>query len=129
MDRHSPPSVGESLRDATGTPPRVRSVIEEGLPVLTITRARHGSGRREVGGGLDVPVIVALSAAHQVERRTQAGVLRKTPVVGAVTVANPAERTVFTVTGEADVLQISVPMRLIEEVAHWKVRSLRPLFI
>ena len=109
-------------------PLRVRSVVEAGLPILTVTRGRHGSGRREIGGGLYVPVIVALSAVHQVERRTQAGVLRKTPTIGAVTVANPAERTVFTVTGEADVLQISVSMRLIEEAANSEIRSVRSLF-
>lgn len=113
---------------ATGRPPRVRSVFEKGLPILTVARGRHGSGCREVGGGLDVPIIVALSAVHQVERRTEAGVLRKLPVVGAVTIANPAERTVFTVNGEADVLQLSVSMRLIEETADARVRSVRPLF-
>ena len=72
--------------------------------------------------------MVALSAVYQVERRTQAGVLRKSPTVGAVTVANPAERTVFTVEGEADVLQISVPVRLIEEAADTRIRSVRSLF-
>ncbi len=123
-----PPSTGGVPPGAAGTPPRVRSVIEEGLPILTVARGRHGSGRREVGGGLHVPIIVALSAAYRVERQTQAGVLRKSPVVGAVTVADPAERTVFTVDGEADVLQLSVSMRLIEEAADARVRSVRPLF-
>ncbi len=128
MDRHSPFAVGGALLGATRKLPRVRSVIEKGRPILTVVRGRHGPGRREVGGGLDVPIIVALSAVHQVERRTQAGVLRKSPTVGAVTIADPAERTVFTVDGEADVLQIFVSMRLIEEAADAHVRSVRPLF-
>lgn len=128
MNRRSPSAAGGPLPGAAGTPPRVRSILERGLPILTVVRGRHGSGRREVGGGLDVSIIVALSAAHQVERRTQAGALRKSPTVGAVTVANPAERTVFTVDGEASVLQLSVPMRLIEEAAGAQVRSVRPLF-
>ncbi len=128
MNRHSPPIAGGPLPGATGTPPRVWSVVEKGLPILTVVRGRHGSGRREVGGGLDVPIIVALSAVHRIERRTQAGVLRKSPIIGAVTVANPAERTIFTVDGEADVLQISVSMRLIEEAADAQVRSVRSLF-
>lgn len=128
MSRLSPSAAGMPLPGTTGTLPRRRSVIEQGLPVLTVVRGRHGSGRREVGGGLDVPIIVALSAFYQVERRTQNSVLRKSPTIGAVTIANPAERTIFTVDGEADVLQIFVSMRLIEETADAQVRSVRPLF-
>ena len=109
-------------------PPRVRSVVEDGVPVLTIRRGQHGSGRRELGGGIAVPIIVALSAAYQVERRTQAGVLRKSPTIGAVTVADPSERAIFTVEGQADVLQISILVRLIEEVAGARVQSVRSLF-
>ena len=44
------------------------------------------------------------------EGRTQGGVRRTAPIIGAVTIANPAERTIFTVSGEADVLQIFVPL-------------------
>jgi hypothetical protein len=90
-------------------------------------RLRHGSGRREVGGGLDVPIIVALSAVHQTERWAQAGGFRKSPTIGAVTIAGPAERTILTVEGEADVLQLRVSMRLIEEVADAQVQSVRSL--
>lgn len=128
MNGQSPSAIGGPSVGAAGTPSRVRSIIEQGLPVFRVVRGRHGSGRREVGGGLDVPIIVALSARYQVERWTQAGVLRKSPTIGAVTVANPAERTVFTVDGEADVLQIFVSLRLIEETADAQVRSVRALF-
>ncbi len=128
MDSRSPPILDRLLHGAGGKSPRMRAVVEDGLPIITVTRGQHGSGRREIGGGPDVQVIVALSAIHQIERRTQFGVLRKTPIIGAVTVADPAERTVFTVHGEVDVLQISVSMRLIAEAANTHVRSVRPLF-
>ncbi len=121
-------TTGQLSPATSGVRPLVRSVMEDGLPILTVTRGYHSSGRREVGGGLLVPVIVALSTGYHVERRTRSSLLRKTPTVGAVTVADPAERTVFTVVGGANVLQVSVPLRLIDEAAGSRVRSIRALF-
>lgn len=108
--------------------PRVRSVYENGLPILTVARRRHGSGQREFGGEPNVPIIVALSTGYQVERRTRIGLARTSPNIGAITIANPAERTVFTVEGDAIALQMLVSMRLIDEAADARVPFVRPLF-
>ncbi len=72
--------------------------------------------------------MVALSACYQVERWMQADVCRRSTSVGAVTVINPAERTIFNVEGQARVLQISVSLRLIEEVTEARVDSVPSLF-
>ncbi len=119
---------GDVPSRAAESRPLMRSIVEDGTQVFRIARARHGSGRREIGGGQDVPIMVALSACYHVERQTQAGVSRGPALVGAVTVIDPAERTIFTVDGEARVLQLSVSLRLIEEAADARVRAIRPLF-
>lgn len=113
---------------AIGTPPRMRSVVENGQPILTVARVRHGSGRREMGGGPVVPIVVALSENYEVERRTRKSTLRRSPTIGAVTVADPAERTIFTVEGAADVLQLFVSLSLIQEAADIPLQSVRALF-
>lgn len=128
MSRHSGSSTGGPLPATNTALPNMRSLTENGLPILTIVRGRHGSGRREFGGEPNVPIVVALSMGYRVERRTQVGVLRTAPTVGAVTIVNPAERTIFTVEGEAVVLRMHVPIRLIEETADAHVRSVRSLF-
>ena len=125
---HIPRTPGDVPSRTADSRPLMRSIVEEETQVFRIARARHGSGRREIGGGQDVPIMVALSACYHVERRTQAGLSRASALVGAVTVIDPAERTIFTVDGEARVLQLSVSLRLIEEAADARVGAIRPLF-
>ncbi len=108
--------------------PLVRSIVENGLPVFRVARAQHGSGRREIGGGPDVPIMVALSACYQIERRTRSDMCRRSASVGAITIIDPAERTIFNIEGQAKVLQIAVSLRLIEEVTEARVKPVSPLF-
>ncbi len=128
MGGHPAKPLARHRFQPTGAPTRTRSVLEGGKPILTVARQRHGSGQREVGGGPAVPIIVALSEGYRVERRTRAGVVRKSPSVGAVTVANPSERTLFTVEGRADVLQLLVPLGLLEGAADGPDKPVQALF-
>ena len=106
-------TIGRMER-ALGRPVLLREVPLVGDAALTVGRWQHGDtdAAFEAEGDV-VTVIYNLSNTQKVERLRQGARTGGPFEVGTVTVVRPDEETSFLVSGDADILQIFVPVKLL----------------
>ncbi len=118
------------MEQALGSPLLLRKVPLIGEAALTLGRWRHGDAHATTEGGDElVTIIFNLSNTQHVERLSQGRRMTGPFEVGTVSVVGPDDDTSFRIEGDADILQLFLPMEAIVRAAGHDGRApIRPLF-